>query len=493
MGSRYVALYDGQCEICQACVAWLQVLDRRGRVAAVPLETADLASLHPELKLEECLQELHVVEPGGTIRKGWEGVARLARLFPATWLIGAAGWVPPFRSVGQACYRFVARNRYLLSKCRGGACHVARPAEVRRRSALGAFWSCYSLGLVIRLPLVAWQGLRTLGKNLGRFLRTRHRRVDLLDGKLRLLFLGGFPSEMVPILFGEQFWAIVYDSVAVDPGSTRMRRSLRRHIRRLPLASIRAIVATHHHEEHTGNLNWLAEQTGAPIHVPAETVKILQGGLRLPPVRAMMIGDPPRLLPPFELLGDRLATEHGELEVLPAPGHCHDHVVLYDRREKLLLAGDAFMGAYFSAPNPDVDSQRWIETLERLLSLEIETLIEGHGLIYTTRPDIPDVPGVVVRQHPRVEMEKKLAYLRWLRGQIEAGLAEGLPLRAIEATCFPWGQAHSWETALNDELMRTLSLGHWSRTELVRSFTRQPDSRDILPTVYEARFYRGES
>jgi len=487
---RTIALYDGQCEICQAYVGWMLLLDRQGKVEAVPLETAHLQKLHPDLKLEECLRELHVVEPGGVIRKGWDGVARLARMFPATWLIGALGAVPPFRWLGSVAYRFVARNRYALSKCRGGACGVARPEDVRRRSPLAAFWSCYTLGLAIRLPLVAWEGMRTIWANLRRYLRTRGQRVDLLDGKLRLLFLGGTPSQLVPLLFGEQFWAVIYDGVAVDPGSSRMRRSLARHLKDLPDGAVRSIVATHHHEEHTGNLNWLSERTGTPLYVGTATAKILQAGLRIPRVRAMIIGDPPQLHPPFELLSERLVSDGTILEVLPAPGHCDDHVVLYDPKEKLLIAGDAFMGVYFSAPNPDVDSRQWIETLDRLLRLDVEILVEGHGLIHTLRADIPDVPGVVVRRHPRQEMEEKLNYLRWLRAQIEAGACEGLPVRAIEATCFPWGQRRSWEGLLNDELMRALSLGHWSRTELVRSFTRSVQGREVLPTVYEARLFR---
>jgi hypothetical protein len=34
--------------------------------------------------------------------------------------------------------------------------------------------------------------------------------------------------------------------------------------------------------------------------------------------------------------------------------------------------------------------------------------------------------------------------------------------------------------------MRLFSLGHWSRTELVRSFVR-PEAESVLPLVYEAR------
>src|SRR5262249_41349817 len=112
---------------------------------------------------------------------------------------------------------------------------------------------------------------------------------------------------------------------------------------------------------------------------------------------------------------------------------------------------------------------------------------EGHGFIHTLRKDIPDIEGVVIRRHPKEELEEKLHYLKWLREQIDAGLNEGLPICAVEATCFPWGRRHAWEGFINDQLMRVFSLGHWSRTELVRSFVRLPNSDNVLPVVYEAR------
>jgi glyoxylase-like metal-dependent hydrolase (beta-lactamase superfamily II) len=217
------------------------------------------------------------------------------------------------------------------------------------------------------------------------------------------------------------------------------------------------------------------------------TAEILKQGLNLPWARRTIIGSPPPLESPFQILGDCLPTRTSSLEVYPAPGHCNDHVVLYDRREKLMIVGDAFMGVYFSAPNPDVDSRSWIQTLERLLELDIEILIEGHGFIHTERQDIPDIPGVVIRHDPKQELREKLQYLKWLCTQIEAGLREGLSIHAVEASCFPWGRRHAWETFVNDHLMRLFSLGHWSRAELVRSFSRSPQDSAIMPFVYEAR------
>jgi len=159
------------------------------------------------------------------------------------------------------------------------------------------------------------------------------------------------------------------------------------------------------------------------------------------------------------------------------------------RKDKILFAGDSFMGTYFSAPNPDVDSRAWIETLRRLLELDIEILVEGHGHIHTLRPDIPESCPLVVRRDPRQALKEKLQFCEWLRDQIDTGIAEGLALTAIEVSCFPWGRRFSWESFWNDELTRLFSHGHWSKTEMVRSFARPAGSTAVLPVVYEARIH----
>jgi hydroxyacylglutathione hydrolase len=485
----YRVLYDGQCEICQACVSWLRTLDRKNKTLCLPLSPEVLTTVDSPLKMDECLRQLHVVTPEDEIHVGWDAVTSLARLFPSTWLIGVLGQRFPFRNAGRLLYGFVATNRYSLSKCRGGACRAAKPETVRRQARVGAFWSCYTLGFFIRLPLVLWAGIKAAIQRMTIFARTYHNRVDLLNGKLTILFLNGTLPNSVPLLFGELFTAVLYDGITIDPGSPKMRRSLAQQLRRAK-PKISKVVATHAHEEHVGNLNWLSDLAGAPVYVSEMTARFLTPFKKLPWVRATIIGQPPDLRQPFHLLGETVDGDSGRLQVIATPGHCDDHVVLYDPKEKVLLAGDAFMGSYFATPNPDVDSLKWLVSLERLMELDIEILVEGHGHIHTLRADIPDFPGVVIRENPKVAILQKLSYLRWLREQVEAGFQEQLPVRVIEASCFPWGKRTSWESCATDECIRLLSLGHFSRTELVRSFVRT--NSDSLPTVYEIRLSEGE-
>jgi glyoxylase-like metal-dependent hydrolase (beta-lactamase superfamily II)/predicted DCC family thiol-disulfide oxidoreductase YuxK len=485
MADRILVFYDSQCEICQAGVSWLRVLDRRRRTECVPIDAESVA--RAGLDLDSCTRQLHIVTPRGVLA-GWSAVAWLARLFPATWLAGALATVPPFRSLAKALYGWVAGNRYALSKCRGGACRSVNAKALERQAPRSAFRTCHWFGLVTRSPLSAGAILRQIARNCRRFARTYRRRIDLLDGRLQLLILNGLPCDLISLLFGEHFLTIVYDGIAIDPGPTRLRRALSRHLRKLPAGRIHTVAATHHHEEHAGNLNWLAERTGAKVYAGQATAECLATATPLPWIREFMIGARPRLEPPYEVIGARLHR----LEMFPTPGHSDDHICLYDRAQKILFAGDAFMGTYFSAPNPDVDSRAWIATLRRLLDLDIEILIEGHGHIHSLRADIPDSCPLVVREDPRRALTEKLRFCEWLRDQIDAGTAEGLEFSAIQVTCFPWGRRFSWENFWNDELTRLFSRGHWSRTELVRSFVRPAGSTAALPLVYEARLHTPE-
>lgn len=80
---------------------------------------------------------------------------------------------------------------------------------------MGAFWPCYTLGFFIRLPLVLWAGIKAAAQRTSIFARTYHKRLDLLNGKLTILFLNGLLPNTVPLLFGELFTTVVYDGIAI--------------------------------------------------------------------------------------------------------------------------------------------------------------------------------------------------------------------------------------------------------------------------------------
>ena len=166
--------------------------------------------------------------------------------------------------LGRLLYGFVARNRYSLSKCRGGACRVAKPEAVRRQARLGAFWSCYTLGFFIRLPLVLWAGIKAAAT------KNEHLRPDVPQAAR---FAERQADHSVSERHVAQHRPAVVRGTVHDRCSTMGSQSIPARPRcddRLPdtfaqsKPKITKVVATHAHEEHVGNLNWLSELTGAP-------------------------------------------------------------------------------------------------------------------------------------------------------------------------------------------------------------------------------------
>ena len=225
------------------------------------------------------------------------------------WQGGAVVSASEFRAAGR---RSCSDQPIHSASAGAGHAELQNQKPNHRQARLGAFWSCYTLGFFIRLPLVLWAGIRGAIQRLSIFVRTYHRRLDLLDGKLRILFLNGFLPNAVSLLFGELFTTVLTTGVAVDPGSPKMRGSLERHLCQIK-PKITKVVATHAHEEHVGNLNWLSDLTGAPIYVSEMTARFLTPFKKLPWVRATIIGQPPNLKEPHQLL-------RGLLDLVP--GNC---------------------------------------------------------------------------------------------------------------------------------------------------------------------------
>ena len=80
--AAYRVLYDGQCEICQACVSWLKTLDRKNKTTCLPISADVLPAVDSRLRMDECLRQLHVVTPEGEIHVGWDAVTLLGAFVP---------------------------------------------------------------------------------------------------------------------------------------------------------------------------------------------------------------------------------------------------------------------------------------------------------------------------------------------------------------------------------------------------------------------------
>lgn len=165
-----------------------------------------------------------------------------------------------------------------------------------------------------------------------------------LDGS-RTYVLGGDPCVVIdpgPVL-GDHL-----DAIEVTVGA----------------AEVAAVCITHYHADHAAGAAEATLRLAAPLAATPESAE-----------RAAL--DPPEIA-----LAEGLAVpfDGGHLEVVPAPGHCPDHVCFHWPQAKALFTGDVILGEGTSmiAP-PEGDMAAYMATLDRLAGLELGVIYPGHG------------------------------------------------------------------------------------------------------------------
>ena len=185
-------------------------------------------------------------------------------------------------------------------------------------------------------------------------------------------------------LEGTNTWVVGTDpTLVIDPGPDD-ERHLETVMERA--GAIGAILLTHHHPDHASGAARLARMSGADVWASSPVASEL-------PLRDGQI-----------IVSDAVA-----LTAVHAPGHSSDHVVFSDPEARALFTGDAVLGRGTSVIDPpDGDLSAYLESLERMLTLEPEVLYPGHGP--TIRPAVPKLQEYV--EHRRGREREILLALR---------------------------------------------------------------------------------
>ncbi len=110
-----IVVYDADCGVCQASVAWLRKRDRRG---AFQFVGNDAAALPAGVAREETEHTIVVLDGARKYVRG-EGVARLLRELRGWSVLGAVLRVPGIKQLADFGYDRFARNRHRISAALG--------------------------------------------------------------------------------------------------------------------------------------------------------------------------------------------------------------------------------------------------------------------------------------------------------------------------------------------------------------------------------------
>jgi glyoxylase-like metal-dependent hydrolase (beta-lactamase superfamily II) len=109
--------------------------------------------------------------------------------------------------------------------------------------------------------------------------------------------------------------------------------------------------------------------------------------------------------------GAVIALEGATLRAMWTPGHARDHLCYYLEEERALFTGDVVLGAGTTVIPRDGDLGLYLDTLKRILTLDLAVIYPAHG------PKIRD---------PKAKVQKILDHRALRDEQILEGLSEGI-------------------------------------------------------------------
>ena len=127
-----VVLYDGDCSLCTFQSRVITWLDWFNTVSLLPIADARAQEIAPRLTRTDLHEAIHCVARNGRIYRGARCLRFVGLRMPLAVPFSLVMWVPGVILVAEACYRWLSRNRYVLSRVFGckEACAIL-PARKR--------------------------------------------------------------------------------------------------------------------------------------------------------------------------------------------------------------------------------------------------------------------------------------------------------------------------------------------------------------------------
>ncbi len=130
---RHLVIYDGDCPLCVFQIRLLTWLDWLDAVSFISIGEAHAAGLASKVSPADLLEAIHCLAKDGKIYRGARCIRFVGMRMPVLAPLALALWLPGVIGIAEAIYRWVSRNRLVLSRLFGcrGACAVL--PERRRR------------------------------------------------------------------------------------------------------------------------------------------------------------------------------------------------------------------------------------------------------------------------------------------------------------------------------------------------------------------------
>lgn len=176
--------------------------------------------------------------------------------------------------------------------------------------------------------------------------------------------------------FGINTTFIVYriGTTLIDTGPSNQWKEVRSQLEGV---DVRQLLITHHHEDHSGNGQRIADLKNLTPAAPVQGQEKLATGYYTPPMQRMIWGKPRPVK--TRTLPEELTLEDGTPVIaVHTPGHAKDLTCLYFPEQKYLFSGDMYISQSLKYFRADENLEQLIGSLEKLLKLDIGMLFCPH-------------------------------------------------------------------------------------------------------------------
>jgi hydroxyacylglutathione hydrolase len=183
------------------------------------------------------------------------------------------------------------------------------------------------------------------------------------------------------------------DTVVIDPGADGDFI-----LNELKDLDVKAILATHGHLDHVGQVGYLKEKLNVPFYMNKKDEFLINNEIF--PNFAYIVKAVKCPSPDFDVKnGDVLKFGNLEFQVIETPGHTPGSVCFFNKKEKIIFVGDTlFKGSVGRTDLPGGNGKMLEQSLKKLMELPEDTVVySGHGpktTIGTEKRTNPFITGV---------------------------------------------------------------------------------------------------
>jgi glyoxylase-like metal-dependent hydrolase (beta-lactamase superfamily II) len=202
------------------------------------------------------------------------------------------------------------------------------------------------------------------------------------------------------------YWVAAYliDGILIDSGCDYSKKELAEF---LEDKRVSLIVNTHHHEDHVGGNALLEKQLGLDALAHPEAIPLMSRKYDLYPFEVEIWGYPePSTATP---IGTTVKEAGVSLRVIETPGHCRDHISLFEEERRALFSGDIWVGERPKVARVEEDVNQLISDLRKFEELKPKIMFASLGKI------VPEPQQVIKRT--RVYLEETRDEVRRLHSE----------------------------------------------------------------------------